>query len=414
MNNNINEKISNCKTTEFESWLNYIPDLTGVLSEDPAEMNLGIDSGSTYTRFCQFDDEEQVIESMHQINSDMALVPNIDHVVSATKSLYSKLEFYIEDITTPSQKPYKVFEKEHLVKGDLMLGRSVIERSSRISKTKNKATYLNILVAITLEILENLKKTGKLSSCYHVNLAITMPPKDFKSKMTLPDFKRNLAGHYTVTMPRIGLKTNIKVTENIYFENEPTAIIYSIANNEPDDIERSILDETAIIVDGGGGTTDKAVVIEGRLVDSQAETGEFGGKMLLDTIARIYQSETGRSKPNLATIDQSLATGVLIRGNTPIDIFNYINTAKTEVAQNIFNDLNNTCDNMHMSMDDIEKVILHGRLFKPTVTADGRVSSIANILNDMLKNIAPNINVVSLSGDNYVCGGAIVSSWVNG
>ena len=187
--NNINEKISNCKTNEFESWINYVPDLSGVISADPMEMNLGVDSGSTYTRFCQFDPAEGEIEPLHQINSDISIVPNIDHVVSATKSLYSKLEFIIEDITNPSQKPDKIFDREHLVKGDLMLGRSVIERSSRISKTENKATYLNILVAITLEILENLKKTGRVSSCYHVNLAITMPPKDFKSKKTLPLFK---------------------------------------------------------------------------------------------------------------------------------------------------------------------------------------------------------------------------------
>lgn len=410
----INEKINNCKTNEYESWLNYIPDFSAVAVAEPSSLSLGIDSGSTYTRFCTYDSEELEIGDMHQINSDISIVPNIDHVISASKSLYSKLEFIIEDITNPHDKLDKIFEKEHLVKGDLSIGRSVLERSSRISKTENKATYLNILVAITLEILERVKNTKKLSSCYHVSLAITMPPKDFKAQKTLQLFKQHLQGHYRVSMPRIGVKTNIKITDDIFFENEPTAIIYTLANNEPEDIDRSILDETAILVDGGGGTTDKAIVIEGKLIDSQAETGEFGGKMLLDNIARIYQSETGRSKPNLSTIEASLDNGILIRGNTSIDIFDYINSAKEEVAQNIYNSLNNTCDNMHMSMDDIEKVILHGRLFKSTVTADGRESSVATILNKMLKNIAPNINVVVISGDNYVCEGAITSSWVNG
>lgn len=408
----INEKMTNCKTNEFESWMNYRPNFADVTCTKPTEMNLSIDSGSTYTRFCTFDSNQFEIGDVHQINSDISLVTNIEHVTSATKSLYSNLEFFIEDITSASEKVDKIFTKEHLVKGDLTIGRSVLERSSHISKTENKATYLNILVSIMLEILESIKNTNKVSSCYHVSLAITMPPKDFKSKKILQLFKERLKGHYTIFMPRIGIKTNIKITDNIYFENEPAAIIYNLADNEPDDIERSILDETAILVDGGGGTTDKAVIIEGRLVDSQAETSEFGGKMLLDTIARIYQSETGRSKPNLATIEDSLKNGILIRGNSSIDIFDYIKSAKEEVAQTIYNDLNNTCDNMRMSMDDIEKIILHGRLFKSTITEDGRETSVANILNSMLKNIAPNINVVVISGDDSVCKGAITSLWV--
>ena len=412
--NNFNN-INKCKVSVKEAWMDYIPDFSNLATATDNRMELSIDSGSTFTRFCQFNSDELVVNEMHQINSDVLNVTNINHINSASKSLFSNLEFIIKDMTLPEKKPTKFFDTAHFVKGDLLVGMpgSIIERSSRVSKTTSVSTVYNALAAITLEILERIKTTREQSTCYHVSLALTMPPKDFKSKRTLETFKNLLAGHYNVFLPRLKFRVNILIETDIHFENEPTAIVYSIADRESEDTERSILDKTAIIIDGGGGTTDKAVVIQGQLADAQADTGEFGGKMLLNNIAKIYVSETGRTKPELTSIENALNNGILIRGNSSVDIFDYISSAKETSAQEIFNDLNRICDDMRKSLDDIEELILHGGLFKDTVTADGKSCSVAQFLAKKVHSVAPDIKISLLAQDNYVCEGAITSLWVN-
>ena len=149
------------------------------------------------------------------------------------------------------------------------------------------------------------------------------------------------------------------------------------------------------------------------MADAQADTGEFGGKMLLNNIAKLYVSETGRTKPELTSIEDSLVNGILIRGNSTVDIFDYISSAKETSAQEIFNDLNRICDDMRKSLDDIEELILHGGLFKDTTTEDGRSCSVAQFLAKKVHSVAPDIKISLLAQDNYVCEGAITSSWVN-
>lgn len=406
--------INKCKTNEKESWMNYelhaIPqEQSGVCS-----INMGIDSGSTYTRFAEFNNEEMEVEPVKEINSDVVEVKDISTLKSASKAVYSNLEFIIRDITADTEKPNKIFREAHFVKGDLLVSMpgARVDRNSKVSKVDTKTTYYNILAAITLNILDSLRKGAQLNSCYRVHLAMTLPPRDLKSKRTTELLRSRLHGHYTITMPRLGLKVNVLIEKDIWLENEPTAIVYSIADAELDTVERSIMDKTAIIVDGGGGTTDMAVVINGQLVDAQADTNEFGGKLLLDTIARIYQTETGRSKPEISAIESSLLDGTLIRGNSRVDVFDYIDTAKEQIAQTIYNSINGLCDAMQKSLDDIEEIILHGRLFGTTTSSDGRTSSIADKLNNKLKSIAPDIQVSILKGDSYVCEGVVTSLWV--
>jgi hypothetical protein len=406
--------ISKCKTNDKESWLNYEMPQYSQDQTGSEELNIAIDSGSTYTRFAPFDNEEMEIGTVRELNSDVLEVGDITMLKSASKALYSNMEFIVRDVTVPSEKPEKIFNEAHFVKGDLLVGMpgAKVERNSRVSKVETKTTYYNILSAITLNVLESVNNGGELKACYRVHLAMTLPPRDLKSKFTVETLKNRLKGHYTVTMPRVGVKINIRIEDDIWLENEPTAIIYDIASNEAEDVERSIMDKTAIIVDGGGGTTDMAVVIGGQLVDAQADTNEFGGKLLLDSIARIYQSETGRSKPELSAVEDSLVNGILIRGNSNVDVFSYVDVAKEQVAQSIYNSINGLCDMMQKSLDDIEEVILHGRLFGDTVTVDGKVSSIASKLNNKLKSLAPDIKVSVLKGDQYVCEGAVTSLWV--
>ncbi len=405
--------ISKCKTNEKEGWLNYetvIPtEQSGV-----EVLNLAIDSGSTYTRFAQFDNDELEISTVHEINSDVLEVNDISTLKSASKALYSNLEFIVRDITDPNEKPDKAFSEAHFVKGDLLVGMpgARVERNSKVSKVDTMTTYYNILSAITLDVLEMVNNGVPLKSCYRINLAMTLPPRDLKSRIKVETLKNRLHGHYIVSMPRLGIKINILIEKNIWLENEPTSIIYAVAGTEDDNVERSIMDKTAIVVDGGGGTTDMAVIIAGQLVDAQADTNEFGGKLLLDNIARIYQAETGRSKPETSAIEAALENGILIRGNSNLDIYNYVDEAKEQLSQAIYNSINDLCDVMQKSLDDIEEIILHGRLFTETKTEDGRVSSIAEKLNQKLKSIAPDIKVSVLKGDTYVCEGVVTSLWV--
>lgn len=410
----INSKMNQVKCGEFESWMNVVPNISLRNADGVKSICLGIDSGSTYTRFCPYSNEENEFGALHQINSDVVNVRDISNLKSNTDALYSNLEFIIQDLTSIEKKPDRMFNEAHFVKGDLMVGMpgSTIERSSRISKTKLESTFFNIFAAIALEIIHASDYTEVAASCYQPELCLTMPPKDFLAVGNLTAFKKKLAGIYYIRMPRIGFSAHIDIRENaIFMENEPTAVAYSLAAFE-DDSEESILDKTAIIIDGGGGTTDMAVLIDGQLAAEQATTGEYGGKKLLECIARTYTRETGKSQPALSTIESALADGILIRGNTQLDISKYIAEAKQEIAQYIINDLNAISDSMNKSLDDVNEIILHGRLFNPTVTSTGETISVADCLMSKIVKIAPDVRFQVISENNSVVEGAILSRWM--
>lgn len=401
--------------TDCEAWANYdVNVMVPHTREGVGRISVALDLGSTYTRSRTFDSVNVKMSEEKQLNSDISLVSDISNILSKNDTLYNNLEFIIKDITEPSVKPNKIFDSEHFVKGALIneVAGVPVTRPSKVSKTKLISTFLNAISSISLEIISSYQNRKLDKGCFHVGLAISLPPADFRSTAVLTAFKNALAGHYHISLPRLGLHMNIKISsEDIYLEKEPNAVLYSLANSN--DV---LLEATAIGLDGGGKSNDIAFDYEGRINDDVAFTGEFGGNKLIDNIIRSYCKRTGSSKPTSKAVEASLANGILIRAGREEDISEDIKSEKEKMAQLIFNDISNVLDDADTSFEDIEYITFHGRLYRDTKLADGTVLSIRNMIIDIIQKsvgVGNTPKILVVSEDSVITRGVILSLWVN-
>lgn len=401
--------------SEGEKWSDYdVNIISQPKREGAGRINVAIDMGSTYTRTRRFNTEQMTIGEEKELNSDILKVSDISNINSKNATLHSNMEFEISDITEPSIKPDKIFTKEHFVKGALMTEVTGVPmtRPSKVSKTRLLSTYLNALTAVATEIIFSYQNKKLDKGCFHVGIAMALPPEDFYNIKTLDDFKNNLAGHYTVKLPRLDITLNIKISaDEIYLEKEPNAVLYSLANDNED-----LLEVTSIGLDGGGKTNDIAFSYEGRLNDDVALTGEFGGNKLVDNITRSYCKKTGSSKPTYQAIEHALGNGILVRAGREEDISEYIKEEKYKIAQLIFNDLSSVADNADISLEDVEYITFHGRLYRDTKLSDGTVLSIKNMIMDLIASTVGASNApksIVVSDNSIITKGVVLSLWVN-
>jgi len=405
----------------IEEWLDFEP-TTVRLKEENVEIQVGMDLGSTYTRLRRFSDNEGEYRRCKEVNSDIVMVTDISNIKSKSNSVYHNMEFIIEDVTSSRKKNNKVFNQVHFVKGDLAFGRTsgVLQRPSKVFKTKLEATYLNILSMISLEVLYSMKyteeayKVGELSD---VVLAVTLPPEEFKSNKNLEEFKDKLAGNYFVELPRLGFVCQIRIDkENIFCEKESNAVQYSLANND-----ENLLDITSIVIDGGGKSVDISIMLEGQILDEYGRTCQYGGDKLMEEINEKYMSETGRSSVPKAQIERALERGELVRGGRVTNIIEIIREAKQNIAIDINNDILATLDRAGISLDDVEALTFHGRLFSDTLDykegrggskARGEVINIKDMMLERLSGIFDGLQCNHVVSTDCISEGVIISRWV--
>lgn len=370
-------------------------------------LNLGLDLGSTETRFKQFTFEGEIAEDVIEIPSDMGFVTDISNVKSNSNKLVDIMEFLIQE-TTPNKDNLL---NCHIIKGNLLneTRSTEIKRSPKVFKTLTDATYIDILVAVAIQVLKNFNNKEFNYTTVKPNLAIALPVVEASNLKTVETFKKKLAGTYEIKMPRIGLSLIIIIDKNdIFVDAEPNCVQFYLASKIPE------LDEmTTIVIDGGGKSTDISYAYEGVLNTDVGFTGAYGGNTLESDILQTYLKETGFTAPKQIQINKALATGSIVRGMNEEDIFNIIDKEKDLLATRIFSDMLSVVNRADSALEDINLFVFHGRLFKETINKKGDKSSLVEKIENQIKKSLTNKNI-KISSETVletddICSGVILS-----
>lgn len=411
------ERLQNSKVfTGQLGYMGYVFSKPEEITEGVGVIEIGIDAGSTSTRWLNFDSETGEESDTLELDSDCGIVSDISHLKSDSSKIYDNLEIEIKDVTLSSAKPERMFDEIHIIKGGLRESKpsTNLKRASRESKVKLVATYVNIISAMAVDALVDIHESGVALECYKFVPSIALPPEDFKSDIIQARFKNNLAGRYKIKFNRLNVEFDIVIkAEDIYLEKESDAVIYNIIQTRDEE-----LDGSTFVMDGGGKSTDKSVIRDGVLVKDASDTSKYGGMRLLKAVAAEYVRRTGNTEPNLTAILNSLVDGNLVKGNVVEPIIEIIEKAKFDLATSLYNDFLETLDVAEMSVDELSNLVLHGRLFTPTLIRDSEGNvlksiSISAYLIDMIKKLNPQIKTfVELETFN-ICRGVLISRLID-
>lgn len=398
-----------------EAYLGYVISKPQNHQDGTGVLEIGLDVGSTSSRWMNFDSETGDESDFRTLDSDSGMVGDISHIKSDTNKFYDNLELEIKDVTLPSAKASKMFEDMHIVKCGLntAVRGTNLKRASRESKVNLVSTYVNIITSMAVNVVLDMHENNVALGCYKFIPSIALPPEDFKSDIIQQKFKNNLAGKYLIKFNRLGIEFEIIIkAEDIYLEKESDSVLFNIMQSRDEE-----LDGNTFILDGGGKSSDKSVIRDGVLVKDASDTSKYGGARLLKMISDEYVRSTGKSAPSEQAVLKSLEHGKLVIGNVSKDITEIIGKAKFELARALYDDFLETLDVAEMSVDELSNLVLHGRLFTPTTVLDDggnivRTISIADYFISMVKQINPDIKTFVELGTGNICRGALISRLV--
>jgi len=370
-------------------------------------LNLGLDLGSTETRFRKFNYDGEMCEEVLTVPSDTGIVTEISNIKSNSNKLKDIMEFLIKDITPNKQDKINA----HLIKGNLLNEtRSInLKRSSKVFKTLIDATYTDILIAIIIQVIHDYNNKNLNFTKVIPDLAIALPTVEASNMKTCELFRNRLAGTYEVVMPRLGLQINIEIKKDkIFIDAEPNCVQFYLMSKLPE-----LTDMTTLTIDGGGKTTDISYAYEGVLNTDVGLTGSYGGNTLESDILQTYLKETGSTAPKQTQINKALINGKLVRGMQSEDIYKIIDSEKDLMAKRIFDDLLSVVNRADSTLEDINLFVFHGRLFTDTVFNDNTKSSLVDKVLEQIKSSLTNKKLkiaseVILETDD-ICSGVILS-----
>ena len=353
--------------------------------------NFSIDAGSTETRTHMWTDNPKG-GTVHGISAGYSVLKqDISGTRSQSDSLYDNLEICIEDLTV--NKETKVFDKINIVKGGLLedLRLPVARTSSNTSKGLQETTYVNAIANIALRVYMAALTTGSYYQNIEARVTLALPQEDITSTKRQEEIKAKLAGEYMVTMPRCPFAVAITIKNSqIVLIDEAQAVLgfWRINNKEKAKDYNSVL-----IIDAGGRSVDLSIMLNGRVLARGSLTGKFGGQKFIDLITEKYINETGNEMPTRDMVLDALDTGLLQDGNSTINIADFIEKSKAEIASNIENDVTALLDLNELRMKQLNLVLCAGRMMGTSENAESSVQSLTAYTTQYVISISPNTDV---------------------
>ena len=365
----------------------------GLAVREIGKTMLSMDVGSTGTRTLRFDKNMRLgqVVAVESNYAKIDLDDDISYLTSKSKSLYDNMEIIIEDITS-NKSVEKMFDKIKVVKGGIMreLNAPVIRATSNTGKVEQESTYVNILSNIGIRALMDASNEGKKYNRIIVDLTLSLPTEDTRSRKRLESFRGKLSGEYVVEFPRLNYKVVIEIRdENIFIEDESQAALRYWATYNEQSVENL---ERVIIIDGGGRSFDFGFLEKGRLNSKGCKTLPFGGNRFETYIKDHYVENNDVTEPTSTMIKEALDTGLLQDGNNVIKISDSIKYAKRKIAGDIMAGLNDLFDGVDVNPRMINLVICTGRCFN--ITGDRSngtaVASLYKFIEAAYKKVSPN------------------------
>lgn len=155
-----------------------------------------------------------------------------------------------------------------------------------------------------------------------------------------------------------------------------------------------------LILDIGAGTTDLVLIKDTELLVNSKETFAIGGNTVRAALKKLVKTNYNYSATD-SVLDAAIQTGLLEQGAKMIDVSQLITEAKRDYSLNMRNQLQTYIEAQQIDPASIKGLLVVGGGSLATENEGKVVSpSMANILVDYLNDLAPNIGLVSLLGQN--------------
>lgn len=353
--------------------------------------NVSIDAGSSETRTHVWEGNP-VSGDVYGISSGYSVVTqDISGVRSQTDTLYDNLEIVLTDETVG--KTDKIFETIRIVKGGLFedLRLPVARTTSNVGKGLQETTFVNAIANIGIRAYILAHKNKIAAECVEPRITLALPQEDITSAKRQEEAKKKLAGRYIFSLPRCNYTVKIVIKENeiLLIDEAQAAMGYWRFSTKADMAKY----QGVMMIDAGGRSVDLSIMLKGRVLAKGSATCKFGGQKFIDLVINAYVNGSGNDMPTRDMVLDALDTGLLQDGNANIDITEYIETAKKEIAANIGNDISGLLDVNELRMNQLNLVLCAGRLMRDSKNATSSVPPLTNYIDAYVKGISPNTEV---------------------
>lgn len=177
-----------------------------------------------------------------------------------------------------------------------------------------------------------------------------------------------------------------------------TSAMFEFVDNKPVVVpeNKKFKQGYVLVMDIGAGTTDVALVKDGRFVSSTKESFKKGGNFVTQRCAGLIGSEYDYTPSNMSEV---IRTATLHDGGIEHDISDILNRAKEQYVQTISGLIRSYIEGLNISLREVRGILAVGGGTLPVIRDSVVVSpSLSHYIIDFLKNLAPNVELVSLHG----------------
>ncbi|MNL91403.1 MreB/Mbl protein [compost metagenome] len=264
---------------------------------------------------------------------------------------------------------------------------------------------LNLIFAKALERISvhTATKLSDIDATFKVT--ILLPPLEQDVKKEVMKEKVKEISKVVMHLP-ISMSMDFKVSDVLVIPEGVAAYFGALFREVDGKLE--IVPDNAIyqtgyvlIVDIGAGTTDVAIIRDGKLIEDSKDTFKKGGNSIESSVRNEIKKKYGYSPRDLGAV---ICRCELDENGTINRIPDLVNVAKSRFSRSLMEDIKQYLERMMIDMKEIKGTLIvgGGTLESETVDENQKPLSpaLADELNAYFKELAPNIKAVSTDGKN--------------
>lgn len=378
-------------------------------------LNIGLDPGSTLTRFMEWARGED-----NQLEASLAVLMKAEYVPirrfnsgSPDDPLADCLEY---SITYPELKG---ITKDGQVE-KFARGRSAMQYQTssthRIDandyKINQVALYNTLLSALATRCMLSDMETQTYSDSYLINLMLALPPKELDDFSSRRNFEENLQKSFVVDMPHINRTFTIKVI-NINLVPEPVAAATAYLSSDFSGERHKV---NTIFIDVGGRNRSVVACMDGVLQERITYSVlNDSGATFLSNIGDDLAMDYGIPRPSDTDICSALTRCEFKVHSQVIPKFkDIVLDCKKQLGKSIVSCYNEALANFQIASSRIERIVLSGRSI-PAIINKKTGEEFCPSMVEILKDEFPNIEVVENEAQSPVLDGTsiLLLHWID-
>lgn len=379
----------------------YLFKLKEVLSMVQGEAILVLDLGNSSSKVTVMfgkdaKDSDKYRERTFELSNSFAPLPEgyeISNDYSEETSTVLRVDTTVMhgDVATPIKGLYCNGELQKREKPD-----TVIKPSAKTVKWELNSTALSLRL-VFLRAMMKIMEMNRIND--HTQVDITwkvvtlLPPGDFsRGKDKFAEIIKGITKVESV-FPEMSFDVNVK-SVNVFPEGfgAYVAVVFDKGNIIREGYGH-FREETILVVDIGGGTTDTMVIQNNKMIQDSKYTIDLGGNNVLQLVRREILSKFGYEL-NEDDIKEGILKGYIKDGSKKVDIKNFINDAREEVSNKIVTSFNNYLDGTSIKIRSIGYVLFCGG-GSMNSDASGTISLVDRVVAN-LQELAPNCQPIEL------------------